>query len=244
MTLIDLKGVNKVRKRLAGGAVKIYYYHRATGTLLPGLPGSADFLEAYKNADRIAPRGVGTVAALIRAYQEGPQFVTGRASARSRSRARGLRLLNETTKREYKRMLTALEEEFGTMPIAALAAPRVKTKFTDYQEEIGMDHPREADNRLMVLSAVFTYAQRKGRIALNPLSGYVRIYNGDRSDIIWLEDDIRLFMENAPVELQRALILAIHTGQRYGDLVRLRWADYDGEYVRLKQRRTGAKVTV
>jgi integrase len=44
--------------------------------------------------------------------------------------------------------------------------------------------------------------------------------------------------------MQRALILAIHTGQRYGDLVRLRWSDYDGTHIRLKQRKTGAYVIV
>lgn len=51
-------------------------------------------------------------------------------------------------------------------------------------------------------------------------------------------------MKGAPVELQRPLILAIHTGQRYGDLVRLRWADYDGDHIRLRQSKTSATVTV
>lgn len=51
-------------------------------------------------------------------------------------------------------------------------------------------------------------------------------------------------MKGAPVEMQRALILAIHTGQRYGDLIRLRWSDYDGTYIRLKQRKPGRWVMV
>ena len=38
--------------------------------------------------------------------------------------------------------------------------------------------------------------------------------------------------------------LAIHTGQRYGDLIRLRWSDYDGAHIRLKQRKTGTRVAV
>jgi integrase len=48
----------------------------------------------------------------------------------------------------------------------------------------------------------------------------------------------------APVELQRALILALHTGQRQGDLLRLAWSAYDGKTIRLRQgkARRGGKL--
>lgn len=39
--------------------------------------------------------------------------------------------------------------------------------------------------------------------------------------MIWLPEHIEAFMNVAPLELQRALILALHTGQRQGDLLRL-----------------------
>ena len=39
----------------------------------------------------------------------------------------------------------------------------------------------------------------------------------------------------APVEIQRALIFALHTGQRQGDLLRLVWTSYDGSFIRLRQ---------
>lgn len=120
------------------------------------------------------------------------------------------------------------------MPVAALASPKVRGKFIDYQEEIGLERPREADNRLTVMSAVFSYCMGKGRIVRNPLERFERLYDGDRSEIIWTEGDITKFMTDAPVELQRAMILAIHTGQRYDDLVRLRWSDFDGEWISLK----------
>jgi len=228
MTTIKLKGINKVSKILANGETETYYYHRASGKRLPGEPGSADFLEAYKDADRVSPRDVGTVAALFREYLKSPRFAKKRIS----------------TQREYKRLLARVEEKFGTMPISALAAPRVIGKFIDYQEEIGLDHPREADNRLTILSAVFSYTKSKGRIARNPLDGFMRLYDGDRSELIWTESDIAKFMKGAPIELQRALILAIHTGQRYDDLIHMLWADYDGTHIRIKQSKTSAYVAV
>lgn len=141
-------------------------------------------------------------------------------------------------------MLMELERKFGKLPILALETPRVRGVFLDYQEEIGRDRPREADNRLSVLSAVFSYAARKGRIKDNPLAGFERIYSADRSELIWTAGDIARFMETAPLELQQAMILALHTGQRYGDLIRLRWSDYRGETVSLKQNKTKARVTI
>lgn len=51
-------------------------------------------------------------------------------------------------------------------------------------------------------------------------------------------------MDGASIELQRAMILTSHIGQRYGDLIRLRWSDYDGLAIRLKQNKTEARVTI
>lgn len=141
-------------------------------------------------------------------------------------------------------MLTILEAEFGKMPIKALDSQEVRGVFIDYQEDVAFDREREADNRLSVLSVVFAYAADKGRIRRNPLEKFQRIYSADRSEIIWTESDIVRFMDGASIELQRAMILAIHTGQRYGDLIRLRWSDYDGATIRFRQNKTAARVTI
>src|SRR5258706_7970590 len=62
-----------------------------------------------------------------------------------------------------------------------------------------------------------------------------RLYDADRSDIIWQADDIREFCSVASVELQAALLLALWTGQRQSDLLKLSWKNYDGKYIRLRQ---------
>ncbi len=234
MVTVKLRGVNTVRKRLADGSERIYRYHRSTGASLPGEPGSAEFLKAYAEADRMQPHDVNNVAALIRTFLLSPRF---ERSKKGRPRA-------ESTKKEYRRMLTAVEAEFGKMPVAALASPKVRAVFADYHEKVGEDRPREADNRMTVLSLVFSYAASRGTIKANPLEGFERLYSGDRSEIIWTEADVSRFMAEAPVELKRAMILAIHTGQRYGDLIRLTWNDFDGMTLRLKQSKTKARVAV
>jgi integrase len=42
-------------------------------------------------------------------------------------------------------------------------------------------------------------------------------------------------MRVAPIELQQALIIALHTGQRQGDILRLPWSAYDGTAITLRQ---------
>ena len=226
MVEAELRGINTVRKRLANGRERVYYYHRATGQRLPGKPGDTDFLAAYAEAERIEPRNLGDVASLISKYLRSVKFAKKR----------------DSTQREYKRILAKVETRFGKMPIKALESPKVRAVFLDYQEEIGRDRPREADNRLTVLSAVFSHAKRRGEIPVNPLEGFERLHHKTRADMIWTEGPIERFMATAPVELQRAMVLAMHTGQRYGDLIRLRWSDYDGASIRLIQRKTAQPI--
>lgn len=234
MAKVTLKGVFPTYKTLADGTRATYWYHRGTGARLPGEKGSAEFLAAFVEAERLAPRDTANVAALIRDYLLSPRFLKNR-----KGKTKSIK-----TVKEYRRLATVLEAEFGTMPIKALESPKVRGVFIDYQERIGIDREREADNRLTVLSLIFGYAMDKGRISRNPLERFERMYSADRSERIWTEADITLFMDGAAPELQRTIILAIHTGQRYGDLITLRWSDYDGATIRLRQNKTAARVSI
>ncbi len=44
--------------------------------------------------------------------------------------------------------------------------------------------------------------------------------------------------------LQRALVLALESGQRQGDLLTLPWSAYDGAWIRLRQHKRGQRVNV
>jgi integrase len=122
------------------------------------------------------------------------------------------------------------------MPIAALDDPRVRKEFLDWREKVARrSGEREADNRLSAISAMLTWGTDRGRIVANHLRGFKRLYHADRSEIIWLPEHIAAFMNVASVEMQRALIIGLHTGQREGDLLRLSWSSYDGSSIKLRQ---------
>lgn len=207
MVRANLKGVNTVRKRQKDGTVRIHYYHRATKRPLRGAPGSPEFLNDYTIAEQsqIESRK-GTLGGLIRDFTLSPEF-----SKRA-----------ESTQKEYRRMLSKIETKFCTMPLAVLEDPRVRGDFLDRQEEVATaSGAREADNRLTVLSAMLTWAVRRVRVFHNHVKGFERLHAVDRSDKVWLPEHIDAFMKVAPIEMQRALILALHTGQRQGDLRKL-----------------------
>ncbi len=230
MVRANLKGVNRVRKSLATGEVVYYHYHRATGRRLHGEPGSAEFVRDYAEAEKsVSDRLAGTFVQLIRDYLLSPEF---------ERRA-------ESTQREYRRMLTKAEAEFGDMPIPALQDARVRKDFLDWGAAVARTSGnREADNRLSVISAMLSWAKDNGRLATNHLAGFKRLHKVDRSELIWLPEHIDAFMNSASLEMQRALILALHSGQRQGDLLKLAWNNYDGSFLTLRQGKTGRKVDI
>ena len=71
-----------------------------------------------------------------------------------------------------------------------------------------------------------------------------RLYEADRAEKIWTADHIKAFCAVASIELQAALLLALWTGQRQGDLLRLSWANYDGIHLRLRQSKGKKRVTI
>jgi integrase len=51
-------------------------------------------------------------------------------------------------------------------------------------------------------------------------------------------------LDSAPHHLHLPLTLALWTGQRQGDLLRLTWSAYDGNRIVLRQSKTGARVSI
>jgi integrase len=60
----------------------------------------------------------------------------------------------------------------------------------------------------------------------------------------WTEADALLALQHLPERLRRVVILAMHTGQRRGDLIAMTWADYDGSTIQVVQEKTGAKLVI
>lgn len=93
-----------------------------------------------------------------------------------------------------------------------------------------------------VTSSLFGWAQDRGWVDFNP-AARLRVLPGG-SLPAWSEAHIAAALEHLPEELRRVVVLALHTGQRRGDLCSMTWATYDGATIRLRQAKTGTALVL
>lgn len=153
--------------------------------------------------------------------------------------------LRDSTKTEYRRLLGYAESDFGDFPLEALKDARTRGELLAWRDKLAVAGKlREAENRLTVLARVFSWAIDRGSITTNPLLSWGRSYKADRTDKIWTPEHVEAFTAIASSEMALALYLALYTGQRQGDLLRLTWNNYDGAELRLKQSKGNRHVVV
>lgn len=228
MVRAHLKGVHVVRKRLAGGMIRTYHYAWRGGPRLTGQPGSPEYVAGYAaaHAERRRPPD-GVMQALISEYRATPEFLS----------------LRPTTRSSYARHIATIEAEFGDLPIAALSDPAVRGEFKRFRDTF-QSTPRKADLIWTVLARILSVAKDRGRIQTNPCERGGRLAKADRRDRVWSDVQINQVLAGAPRPIADALMLAIWTGQRQGDLLALAWSAYDGTAIRIRQGKTGARVLI
>jgi len=226
---VRLKGINKVTKRLADGSLATYYYAWKGGPRLQGKLGSPEFIASYNQAvEKRRQRGSDLLVSVLDAYESSADF----------------RQLADRTRADYKRHLRAIADEFGDFPLAALPDRRSRGRFLEWRDQLALTSPRTADYRFAVFARALSWAHGRGLVLCNPLERPGRLYRADRNDSVWTTADEQAFLRHAPEHLHLALHLALWTGQRQGDLLAITWNAYDGQYLRLKQRKTGRRIVI
>lgn len=226
---VQLKCINRVKKRLADGSPVAYWYAWKGGPRLPGKPGDAAFVAAYNEA--IAQKvktPSGTLKAIFDAYQESTKFND----------------LAPRTRKDYLKLIRIIEAEYGDFPIAALSDRRTRAEFLSWRDRLATKSRRQADYTFATFAAILAWATDRGLVAVNPCERPGKVYRANRNDAIWSDDDEAALKAVAPPSIWLAFMLAIWTGQRQGDLLRLTWNAYDGTHIRLRQGNTGRRIMI
>jgi integrase len=201
---------------------------------LPGKPGSAEFIAAFNEVvahKRVAPKG--ELQSILHAYQASSKFLG----------------LAARTRADYAKQIRVIEEKLGDFQLDDLADRRTRGAFQAWRDGLavgskGQGSRRQADYAYAVLALILAWARNRGLISINPCERGGRLYVAKRADKVWTDADEDAFLASAPKHLHLALLLALWTGQRQGDLLRLPWSAYDGETIRLKQSKRGRRVAV
>ncbi len=225
---VVLKGIHKVKKRLASGETRVHFYAWRGGPAIHAKPGTPEFLQAYNEAHASIRRpAAGTLMTVIADYKASPDFTA----------------LAPSSRRMYLRYIGLIEQAFGDLPLAALADRRVRGEFKTWRDTFAAT-PRTADYAWTTLARLMSFAKDRGTIATNPCEKGGRLYAADRTDKFWGEPEIAALLAVASDQIKLALVLALWTGQRQGDLLRLPWSAYDGSRIRLRQSKTGRRIVM
>ena len=226
---INLVGVKTVTKRLADGTKRRYYYAWRGGPRLEGEPGSPEFIASLQRAheSRVAP-STDTLQSVLDRFLDSEAFLA----------------LAQRTREDYRKIVRVIDAEFWDFPLPGLLERRAKGIFLDWRDRRAKRSRRQADYGWSVLARILSWAHDRGLVAANPCTRGGRLYRGTRAEHVWAEADEEAFIRVASEPLRLALMLALWTGQRQGDLLRLPWSAYDGKTIRLAQGKTGRRVVI
>jgi integrase len=222
---LKLKGVKRFAVKLAGGVVEIYYYHRASGKRLD----KNNLVQSFAAAEKaMRTKTAGTLAGLIRNFDSSVAFDE----------------LSDATREGYLPKLKTIEAKWGTVPIEATQDKEFRRDVLAWHEELGKKSRSSADNLMVALARVLSYAKEKSVIELNVLDTFTRLYKSDRSEMVWSDEMVRQFLAVASPSMATAMYLARNTGQRQKDIRELPWSAYDGTNIKLRQSKTGTLVSM
>ena len=109
-------------------------------------------------------------------------------------------------------------------------------------EEIGAAKPAMANITRAVLRLLMQYAVETELRLDNPVTGLKAYRTGTRHT--WTDDELSQFERRWPLGTRErlAFALALYTGQRSGDIVKMRRSDLSDGLIRVVQQKTGAEL--
>jgi enterobacteria phage integrase len=196
---------------------------------LPGDVGSEEFMRAYQSAletprNRPSPHAAGTLARLIEDYYGSVEFANLKPSSRAL----------------YRLVLDPLAVRDGHRLVRDMPRDKVRKII----EEIGAIRPGMANLTRKALRRLLTYAIDAGWRTDNPVSGIKAYKLGSRHT--WTDQELSAFEARWPLGTRQRLAytLLLYTGQRVGDVVRMRRHDISNGYIGVVQQKTGAALVI
>lgn len=150
------------------------------------------------------------------------------------------RELAQRTRRDYERHLDAIAAWCGDLPIGALSA---RVIYAYRQKLATLNTPRQSNYRLQVLRLLLQHGVRCGELEHNPAAKF-RSFHLERREQVWSDEEIDRFLHVADTPIRLAMQLAVWTGQRQGDVLRMQWAWIDGDWLELRQGKTKKRLSI
>jgi len=127
------------------------------------------------------------------------------------------------TKADYQRVLDWVKTKLGTLP-----ADKMQRKDVIRARDANADSVRFANYIVQVLRILMEHAHDLGWRDDNPAKGVSLITSDKPKRTAWPDDMVAAFRATAAPRPRLIFELCIGTGQRIGDVLRMRWSDIEG----------------
>lgn len=213
MTMIEVKGIHRVRRRLADGTVREHHYaSRGRGAVMfwnsdmDFCEGSPEYLAALAAARPVAAAARGLFREILIDFTRSQDFL--RLAPRTQA----------DMKISFYHAKNGIDHKFGAGPRAVFDDARIRGIALKWRDAIG---GKVGDTRIRHLQRLVGWAVDRGYLRQNHLQRIRSVYTSNRADVFWTDDDIAAFEKGAPPHIARILIAATETGLRPGDLAQL-----------------------
>lgn len=208
-----------------------HYFRRGHGKriALPGLPGSDEFMAAYRAALNTSGGVTGhqkhprSFAALADLYFQSPKFKAQKPISQYSSR----NVIERFVAQHGHRIVPEMTRAHVDILIGAKA-----------------ETPAAANTLLKRLRTLLKYAMALGWRHTDPTVGVDKFAEGEYHT--WTDDELAQFEKRWPLGSRErtAYALALYTGQRRADLCCMTWADKADNRIRVAQAKTGSKLEI
>ena len=218
------KGINPIRKRLADGSIKVYHYHRATGTRLTEDPWSAAGLLEIAALDKLAAAQDEQLATMVpKSFAD--LWTAYRQAEFPRLRAR--------TRQDYDKVRQWLGDAMHRAPVKDFTPEKIYLLRDRAFEQRGT---RFANYVVSVLRLVFKWGCARGWRRTNPAAEVAQLAKASDARVVNRRLDMdeveALLSADTPKALLLPICLGLFASMREGDALKLTLSAYDGHTLR------------
>jgi integrase len=155
-------------------------------------------------------------------------------------RSKQFEKLSVNSRRIYMNGVDTLDSYFSGKALKEITRPMV-IAFRDNH----YSQPGKCRVAIAVLNNILQFSYNRGWVGQNVAARLGDMPPQKEIDR-WQEDEIDRFLSTAPFHIKDAMMVALYTGQRRSDLVRILWSDIDeaGRLLYVKQRKTGIELWI
>lgn len=205
----------------------LYFVRSGVCARMPDDPTSAEFFAEYSRLRNMgvaaAPPKGRSFRALIGHYRRSTRFT--KLASRTRS--------------DYDKVLEYIEGAFGPLPVAGM-----RRKDVVRARDANASTLRFANYIVQVLRVMLEHARDIGWREDNPAKGVSLLKSEGPGREPWPADKIDDFREAAPDRARLIFELCLGTGQRIGDVLRMRWDHIEAGGIHVRQGKTGRALWV